>query len=384
MNLDPLLFTSVLDIFIVAVAVAGITLCVRFARAPAFQSARLEFLAIIGGLSIWAIYYGTDLLVIFFASLMFEEAAALQISSFIHNQLRFFTDVGAILLLAFGFLRLLSRVAELHADLSRSESELREEIGSRDRAEEELLATAKAQREDSRLKSEFLVTISHELRTPLNGILGLASLLSNTGLADDQRRLLTTLEQSAKAMLNRVSDVLDLAKLESGQRDLRTVSFNPAELATNVEALYLPFANEKELAVSAQADGAADRNVIGDQALARQALSNIVSNAIKYTPAGKVDIQTRLTPCDAERLWLEFEVVDTGVGVDPGIAERISQAEAKVNQGDVGLGLAISWHIAQLMDGHLQLEPLDGGTRACLRLQVQREPEVAEIVGEEV
>lgn len=375
MNLDPLLFTSVLDLFIVAVAVAGIVLCLRFARLPAFQSIRLEFGAIIAGLMIWLLYHGVDLLVILFAPLFLQDGAAREISGFIHSELRFFTDVGATVLLAFGFLRLLSRLVGLHDQLSKSEAELREEIGTRDRAEEELLASAAAQRESSRLKSEFLVSISHELRTPLNGILGLASLLSNTGLGDDQRRLLTTLEQSAKAMLTRVSDVLELARLESGQKELRTVAFNPAEMATNVEALYLPFASEKELKVTAEAVPEADRDVIGDYAMARQALSNIVSNAIKYTPAGSVEIKTRIEAADAERVWLEFEVTDTGIGIDPGLVERINGAESGINQGEVGLGLAIAWHIARLMDGRLELERLQHGTRAVLRVQAQREPD---------
>lgn len=375
MNLDPLLFTSVLDLFIVAVAVAGIVLCLRFARLPAFKSIRLEFGAIIAGLMIWLFYHGVDLLVILFAPLFLQDGAAREISGFIHSELRFFTDVGATILLAFGFLRLLSRLVGLHDQLSKSEAELREEIGTRDRAEEGLLASAATQRESSRLKSEFLVSISHELRTPLNGILGLASLLSNTGLGDDQRRLLTTLEQSAKAMLTRVSDVLELARLESGQKELRTVAFNPAEMATNVEALYLPFASEKELKVTAEAVPEADRDVIGDYAMARQALSNIVSNAIKYTPAGSVEIKTRIEAADAERVWLEFEVTDTGIGIDPGLVERINGAESGINQGEVGLGLAIAWHIARLMDGRLELERLQNGTRAVLRVQAQREPD---------
>ncbi len=383
MNLDPLLFTSVLDLFIVAVAVAGIVLCLRFARLPAFKSIRLEFGAIIAGLMIWLLYHGVDLLVILFAPLFLQDGAAREISGFIHSELRFFTDVGATILLAFGFLRLLSRLVGLHDQLSRSEAELREEIGTRDRAEEELLASAAAQRESSRLKSEFLVSISHELRTPLNGILGLASLLSNTGLGDDQRRLLTTLEQSAKAMLTRVSDVLELARLESGQKELRTVAFNPAEMATNVEALYLPFASEKELKVTAEAVPEADRDVIGDYAMARQALSNIVSNAIKYTPAGSVEIMTRIEAADAERVWLEFEVRDTGIGIDPGLVERINGAESGINQGEVGLGLAIAWHIARLMDGRLELERLQNGTRAVLRVQAQREPD-PQVVEDEI
>lgn len=375
MILDSLLLSSVLDVFIVVIAAAGIALCVRYARRPVFQTLRLELGAIITGLAIWLFYHGFDLSVIIFGPLFMSVEEARALSGMIHNDLRFFTDMLAAAVLAFGFLRLLSRVSEIYAALSRSADDLKEEIGSRDRAEEELLATANRQREHSRSKSEFLVAISHELRTPLNGILGLASLLSNTGLGDDQRRLLTTLEQSAKAMLSLVSDVLDLARLESGQTELRTVLFNPAELATSVEALFQPFATDKQLRIVAEAAGTADCTVIGDQQLVRQALSNLVSNAIKYSPTGEVRIITRVAGGDAERLWLEYEIHDTGIGIDAAIAERLARVSGSVNQGEVGLGLAICWHIARLMDGSVALERLEAGTRALLRVQVQREPE---------
>lgn len=378
MILDPLLFTVVLDVFVIAAAGYGAHLSLYYARRPVFQPVRTPLILLVIGMSIWIILHLTNLLAIAAGALAPQFIDASSASAFIHDDLGFLSDLFATAFLAVGFVQLLARISAIYSDLNRSAAELKAEIGSRDRAEEELLASAQRQRESSRLKSEFLVSISHELRTPLNGILGLASLLSNTGLAEDQRRLLGTLEQSAKAMLTRVSDVLDLARLESGQTDVRTILFNPVELAASIEALFQPIASEKGLSINVKAGADVDRNVIGDQILLRQALNNLVSNAIKYAPSGSVDIEVRVQAAEAERIWLEFEVVDTGIGVEQDVLDGLARTSGNVNQGEVGLGLAICWHIARLMDGQVTLERLSRGTRALLRVQVQCEPETTD------
>jgi|GEM_PF-1726265 len=379
MILDSLLFTSVLDAFIVLVATAGLYFCAKYYRSGAFEPLRLELGLLSAGLAVWWLYHMVDFVALNIGPVFTSTERAHLFSDFMHENVRFFTDILASGLLGVGFLRMLTRVAQTYSELSRSANDLKQEIGSRDRTEEELLANAAHQQEVSRAKSEFLVSISHELRTPLNGILGLASLLSNTGLSDDQNRLLSTLEQSAKAMLTRVSDVLDLARLESGQRELRPMLFNPCEVATSVEALFQPFAGEKDLELTAACPAGSDRNVIGDLQLVRQALSNLVSNAIKYSPSGAVTIDTRLVESEKERYWLEYTVTDSGIGIEPNIAERLSRRSGTVNQAEVGLGLAICWHIARLLEGNLELEAANPGTRVVLRVQVQREPDDADV-----
>lgn len=376
---DPVLLTSVLDLFYAAATIMMIVLLIRCAHMPALLELRGDFFLLTIGLSLWFCFYTLDLLTVVLGPGLVGQEQALAFSRYLHDEVQEPIDFISAIFLVIGFLQLLRRLIAMFSRMQRSEAALRQELGSRSETESELIAKAERQRVSNRSKSEFLVGISHELRTPLNGIIGLASLMSNTDMSGDQRKLLSTLEQSAKAMLTRVNDVLDLARLESGQVELRTQSFSPCELARTVEALYQPFAGEKGLKLETRCTDDAQGLVIGDAVLVKQALNNLVSNAIKYTPSGSVLIETDVHAAAAERLWLQIWVSDTGVGMDQAIIDRVADPSHVINEGETGLGLAIACRIVRLLGGRLLIEPTrQTGTRIGFQVQVQIEPDAGE------
>lgn len=376
MILDPVLVTSVLDLFYAVVTIMVIVLLIRCAQTPALSELRGDFFLIMIGLFLRLGFYAFDLITLVLGPGLVGIDQALAFSRYLHEDVQPPINFISAIFMIVGFLQLLRRLITMFGRMQRSEAALRQELGSRSDAETELIAKAERQRVSNRSKSEFLVGISHELRTPLNGIIGLASLMSNTDMTGDQRKLLTTLEQSAKAMLTRVNDVLELARLESGQIELRTQSFSPCELSRNVEALYQPFASEKGLDLKTKCTDDAQGLVIGDAVLVKQALNNLVSNAIKYTPSGSVLIETDVHAAAAERLWLQIWISDTGVGMEPVIVERVADPNHVINEGETGLGLAIASRIVRLLNGRLLIEPnRQTGTRIGFQVQVQIEPE---------
>ncbi|WP_300530201.1 HAMP domain-containing sensor histidine kinase [Maricaulis sp.] len=373
---DPVLLKSVLDLFYAAATITVIVLLIRCAQTPALHELRGDFFLITIGLFLRFGFYGLDLMTVVLGPGLIGQERALAFSDYLHTSVQPPIDFISTIFLIIGFLQLLRRLMAMFGRMQRSEAALRQELGSRSETESELIAKAERQRVSNRSKSEFMVGISHELRTPLNGIIGLASLMSNTDMSGDQRKLLSTLEQSAKAMLSRVNDVLDLARLESGQIELRTQSFSPCELARNVDALYQPFAGEKGLELKTSCTDDAQGLVIGDAVLIKQALNNLVSNAIKYTPSGSVSIETDVHAAAAERLWLQIWVSDTGIGMDQAIIDRVADPMHTINEGETGLGLAIASRIVKLLNGRLLIETTrQTGTRIGFQVQVQIEPE---------
>lgn len=372
---DSMVLMSMFDVFFISAAAITIFFLVRHARAIEFADARREFLIMTAGILTWSLIYLIDLLIMTVGPLFMEQRQVIQAMLALHTEYRWVIDAIAAALLLTGFVGMIRKLSALLSTLQKTTDTLEMELDSRTTLQRELKAEALTQRASSRSKSEFLVGISHELRTPLNGIIGLAGLLANTDMADDQRKLLTTLEQSAQAMLARVSDVLDLSKLESGHVELRSVAFRPSELVSTVEALFRPLAIEKGLAVSTHASDSARRYVIGDALLIKQVLCNLVSNAVKFTPTGSIKIVSDVTKAGRDRLWLNFTVIDTGVGLSDDEIETLSNPKSDTTTGDGGLGLSISWRLAQLMDGDISIDSeIEKGSAFTARLQVQREP----------
>lgn len=375
MILDSVLVTSVLDLFYIAVTIIAIVSLVRYARNSPVGDIGFEIRLLCAGLSIWTIFHAIDLTWLLIGPAFSTPAAVAAFSERMHSDYRLFTDLAATGFLVIGFLRVLARFGSMYSDMERDAAELADELGTNRETEDQLLASEQAQRAIAQSKTEFLMSMSHELRTPLNGIIGLGNLLSNTELTPEQAKLLSTLEQSAQAMMTRVSDVLELARLQSGQIELRSVAFNPCDVATSVEALFTPFASKKGLKFETVCLENADRPVISDQTLIKQALTNIVSNAIRYTPTGAVKIEACVRSAGAGRLWLDYVVEDTGVGMDDELLNLLADPDRPVNEAEVGVGLAICWRVAKLLDGQIDVEAKpEGGLRVRLSVQVQREP----------
>jgi len=228
-------------------------------------------------------------------------------------------------------------------------------------------------------KSRFLATMSHEIRTPMNGILGMAQLLQQPGMAEAERRASAqTILQSGQTLMTLLNDILDLSKVEAGKFELAPAPFEAPQLAREIETLFAESARTKGLALSSHWLGAAGApaRYVGDATRLRQMLSNLVGNAIKFTPRGSVRIEARELENDGASALLEFAVVDTGVGLPADklalVFQAFSQADSSVTReyGGTGLGLSIVQNLARLMHGDAGADSRPGeGSRFWFRVR---------------
>jgi signal transduction histidine kinase/DNA-binding response OmpR family regulator len=218
----------------------------------------------------------------------------------------------------------------------------------------------------TRAKSEFLATMSHEIRTPMNGIIGMAELLTKTGLTEQQRRYLSNITVSADNLLEIINDVLDFSKIEAGRMELDLHQFNPREL---LESALLPLRLKAEtrqvhLTITVAEDCPA--LLSGDGTKLRQILLNLVSNAVKFTPQGNISIELTVSACSASGLNVQICIRDTGIGMTAEVCHRIfdpfTQADSSTSRsyGGTGLGLAITRKLVELMGGNIHLSSLPG------------------------
>ncbi|MCG8441999.1 MAG: ATP-binding protein, partial [Caulobacterales bacterium] len=249
---------------------------------------------------------------------------------------------------------------------------------------ESLLAAAKTQAEEAnRSKSTFLATMSHEIRSPMNGVLGMVSALSATDLSAKQRGLVDVIEESGEALMSLLNDILDLSKVESGAMTVETVSFDFAELVDGTATLFRPSADGKGVAFEATVEPEARGWWLGDPARVRQIITNLVSNAVKFTEEGRVTVSASATPRPDGRHQLTLTVADTGIGIRQESLERLfepfTQADESTTRkfGGTGLGLAICRRLAALMGGTIDArsEPGRGSVfRVTLPLERTQAP----------
>ncbi len=264
---------------------------------------------------------------------------------------------------------------------------LRQEIVRRHQVEA-ALARAKAKAESAATqKGEFLATMSHEIRTPMNGIVGMAEQLTFTELTQDQRQMVEVINRGAQGLHALIDNVLDFAKLEAGKMQLEEAPFLVRELLDSVLIMTVSEVHRKGLRVYLWADAGVAARVSGDALRLRQILFNFVSNAIKFTERGFIEISVQLLSQGEGQQQLRFGVRDSGIGMSPEALGRIfnafEQAESSTTRsyGGTGLGLSICQTLATLMGGEIRLESAPGlGTFISLTVTLpvlaQREPDL--------
>ena len=228
-------------------------------------------------------------------------------------------------------------------------------------------------------KSEFLANMSHELRTPMNGVLGMAQLLQMPGLTEEERiDYAGVVISSGRVLMSLLNDILDLSRIEAGKLPLESAPLDLTKVMHDVQALLSTTARNKHLKIECDWRPSAVR-YLGDSRRLNQMLTNLVSNAIKFTTHGSIRIEARELECTEQKALLEFSVTDTGVGITEDKLHLLFQTFSQVDgsstrsQDGAGLGLSIVRKLAELMGGEVGVESQVGrGSRFWFRIWLER------------
>ena len=273
------------------------------------------------------------------------------------------------------------------AELERSTGKLEREIAQRAQAQlalsqsnAELETAAVKATAASRAKSEFVASMSHEVRTPLNGLIGMTNLMLRSSLSTQQRGFMQSVKESGDTLLRIVNDILDFSKIEAGKLALTSETYDLRRLLAQVEKMFAPVAQQKQLGFELDLSPLVPAHVRGDEGRLLQVLTNLVGNALQFTALGKVTLMVSARPMAELHSELCFTVSDTGIGISPEhqalIFESFSQVDTSNTRryGGTGLGLAICNRLVKVMGGSIRVESQSGnGSHFIVTLPVRVE-----------
>ena len=255
---------------------------------------------------------------------------------------------------------------ELQHSVDQATEDVRQNLETIEIQNIELDMARKEALEASRIKSEFLANMSHEIRTPLNGIIGFTNLLQKGELSPRQQDYLGTISQSADSLLGIINEILDFSKIEAGKLVLESIPFNLRDLLQDTLTLLAPAAHAKDLELLSLIYRDTPLSLVGDPMRIKQVLTNLASNAIKFTQEGTIIARAMLEDESADRVQLRISVQDTGVGLSEedlrALFKAFSQADNSLSRqaGGTGLGLVISKRLIEQMGGEIGVASTPG------------------------
>ncbi len=271
-----------------------------------------------------------------------------------------------------------TEAAEIAAVFNRVLAKFRSATHARDDAIAGLTAAKEQAEAANQAKSAFLAAMSHEIRTPMNGVIGMLELLGLTRIDDEQAGLIDSIRESGLDLLRIIDDVLDFSKIEAGRMELEQVPVHLPHLVDSVIQRVQPEAAGKGVRVAAFVDPLVPDEVLADPVRLRQVLSNLMSNAVKFTERGQVRLFVRHAGRTDGADAVEIRVVDTGIGIAPDVAAKLfrpfTQAESSTVRrfGGTGLGLSISRRLVELMGGEIGVDSRPGrGSTFRVRLPLR-------------
>ena len=252
----------------------------------------------------------------------------------------------------------------------KSKKQLLEDINELQKINKKLKIDLEKAQTDAKMvnhvKSMFLSNISHEIRTPMNGIIGMYNVLKQTKLSKEQIEFLDIINISGQNLISVIDDILDLSKIESGNFKLENKQFIINDKIEKIKNLLIFKSKGKGINLISVHDTKIPKYVLGDAGRFKQILTNLTNNAIKYTKEGSVTIKTQLLKDTKKHIFVKFNIIDTGIGINEKNKENLFKSFYQVDSsttrkyGGTGLGLAISKHLTKIMGGDIGVESTFG------------------------